>query len=49
MAEALVPPLGFISIDWAEARKEVKIDRQKLVRARNIQPKPKVGVKTYNY
>jgi hypothetical protein len=26
MAEALVPPFGFISIDWADATKEVKIE-----------------------
>lgn len=26
MAEALVPPLGFISIDCADATKEVKIE-----------------------
>jgi hypothetical protein len=25
-ADALVPPFGFISIDWAEATKEVKIE-----------------------
>ena len=26
MAEALVPPFGLISIDWADATKEVKIE-----------------------
>jgi hypothetical protein len=32
MAEALVPPFGLISIDCADATKEVKIDKD----ARNV-------------
>jgi hypothetical protein len=32
MAEALVPPFGFISIDCADAAKDVKIDKY----ARNV-------------